>query len=47
MTFTFKRPIRLVKVVRQPDYLYVEYNFEDLGYWGFEIEPDKITIQRL
>jgi hypothetical protein len=47
VTFSFKRPIRLVKVERQPDYLYVEYNFEDLGYWGFEIEPDKITIQRL
>jgi hypothetical protein len=47
VTYTFKRHISLVKVVRQPDYLYVEYNFEDLGYWGFEIEPEKVTIQRL
>ena len=47
ITFQFKRPIHLVKIEREQDYLYVEYKFDDLGYWGLEMEPDKVTIQRL
>jgi hypothetical protein len=47
VTFQFKRPIRLERVEREPDYLYVEYHFGDLGYWAFEIEPERVTIQRI
>lgn len=47
ITFEFKRPIRLERVERDQDYLYVEYNFDNRGYWSFEIEPEKVTIQRL
>jgi hypothetical protein len=47
ITFQFKREIRLVKIERERDYLYVEYKFGELGYWAIEIEPQKINIQRL
>lgn len=47
ITFEFKRPIRLERFERDQDYLYVEYNFDNRGYWSFEIEPEKVTIQRL
>lgn len=47
LTFQFKRAIHLEKVERESNYLYVEYKFDDLGYWAFEIEGDRVTIQRL
>ena len=47
ITFTFKRRFELVKLEREPDRLYVEYKVEDLGYWGLEIEAEKVSIQRL
>jgi hypothetical protein len=47
VTFQFKRPIRLVKVERSPDHLYIEYKFGNLGYWAFEIEPESVQIYRL
>ncbi len=47
ITFKFKHPVELVSVERETDYLYVEYRFGDLGYWKVEIEPEKITIQRV
>lgn len=47
ITFQFKRPIELIKVDREAHSLHVEYRFDDLGYWGIEIEPEKITIQRI
>lgn len=47
VTFQFKRPMRLERVEREGDYLYVEYNFGDLGYWAFEIEAEEFTLQRL
>ncbi len=46
-TYGFQRSIELVKVVRDSNYLYLEYKFEDLGYWSFEIEPEKVTIERI
>jgi hypothetical protein len=46
-TYGFQRLIELVKVVREHDYLYLEYKIEDLGYWSFEIEPEKVTIERI
>ena len=47
LTFQFKRPIRLERVEREPERLYVEYHFGVLGYWAFEIEPERVTIQRV
>ena len=47
VTFQFKRPIELLKVERDRDYLYVEYKVSDLGIYALEIEPDNIQISRL
>lgn len=47
VTFGFQKPIKLIKVEREHDYLYLEYKFGDFGYWCFEIEPEKMTISRL
>ncbi len=47
VTFGFRSPIELVKVERDHDYLYLEYKFGDFGYWAFEIEPEKVTIERI
>jgi hypothetical protein len=47
VTFGFRKPIKLVKVERDRDYLYLEYKFGDFGYWYFEIEPEKVTVGRI
>ena len=47
VTFQFMREIALVKVVREEDYLYVEYKVEDLGNWALEIQTDIINIFHL
>ncbi len=47
VTFGFQRPIELVKVERERDFLYLEYKFGDMGYWSIEIEPQKVTIERI
>jgi hypothetical protein len=47
LTFQFKRRLELLKVERKGDSLYAEYRFEDLGYWAFEIEPERVSIHKL
>ena len=47
VTFGFRKPIKLTKVEREQDYLYLEYKFGDFGYWYIEIEPEKVTISRI
>ena len=47
VTFQFNREIRLEKVERSPERLYVEYKFGELGYWALEIEPEGVQIYRL
>lgn len=47
VTFGFRKPIQLIKAEREHNYLYLEYKFGDFGYWYVEIEPEKVTIQRL
>ena len=47
VTFGFRKPIKLIKVEREPNYLYLEYKFGDFGYWYIEIEPEKVTISRI
>jgi hypothetical protein len=47
LTFGPYRPIKLVEIEREPDYLRLVYNFGDLGWWEFMIEPEKVTIERI
>ncbi len=47
VTFGFSKPIKLIKVEREHDYLYLEYKFGDFDYWSIEIEPEKVTISRI
>lgn len=47
VTFNFKHSVQMKKVERERDYLYVEYQVDDLGWWALEIEPEKVTIQRV
>jgi len=47
LTFGPYRPIKLIEVERDPEYLRLVYNFGDLGYWEFMIEPEKVTIERI
>ena len=47
LTFAFLRPVKLEAIKRGPDYLEVVYNFADRGRWSFEIQPEKVTIQRI
>jgi hypothetical protein len=47
VTFGFQKPIELIKVEREHNYLYLEYKFGDFGYWYIEIEPEKVTIKRI
>lgn len=47
VTFQFMREIAVVKVVREEDFLYVEYKVEDLGDWAIEIQTDIINIFHL
>jgi hypothetical protein len=47
LTFGPYRPIKLEEVERTRDHLRLVYNFGDLGYWEFMIEPEKVTIERI
>ncbi len=47
LTFQFKRPLELVSVQRERDFLSIIYDFKDFGKWSFEIQPNKVTIERL
>jgi hypothetical protein len=46
ITFKFKRHMKLDHLERGRLKLTVAYEFEGLGYWRFEIEPEKVTIER-
>lgn len=47
VTFNFKRPIKLKHVERSPERLMVEYSFGTFGDWIFEIQPEKVIIERV
>jgi hypothetical protein len=47
ITFVFLRPIRLESVKRERDSLSVTYEFEGLGHWCIEIEPERVVIERV
>jgi len=47
LTFGPYRSMKLIEVERERDYLRLVYHCGDLGYWEIEIEPEKVTIQRI
>jgi hypothetical protein len=47
LTFGPRRSMELVEIERTPKHLLLVYNFGDLGYWEFMIEPEKVTIERI
>jgi hypothetical protein len=47
LTFGPYRPMKLIEVEREPEYLRLVYNCGDLGYWEFNIEPESVTIERI
>lgn len=47
VTFQFKRPLELIKVERESNYLYAEYKFSDLGYFAVEVEAEIARIYRI
>ncbi len=46
-TYQFKRSVKMCQVTRDQDYLYVEYDFGELGTWALEIEPERVTIEKI
>jgi hypothetical protein len=46
VTYGFTKPIKLIKVERETNYLYLEYKLGDSGYWYLEIGPEKVTLSR-
>jgi hypothetical protein len=47
VAFKFRIPVRLADLGREKDKLTVAYDFGDLGYWCIEIQPEKVTIERI
>jgi hypothetical protein len=47
ITFIFQRAIRLEGVDRDRGCLTVNYEFEGLGQWCIEIEPERVVIERV
>jgi len=45
LTFGPYRPLKLIEVEREPEYLRLVYNCGNLGYWEFLIEPEKVIIE--
>lgn len=47
ITFKFKNPIKLKNVERESDYLFLEFKVADIGEWALEIQPEKVTLERI
>jgi hypothetical protein len=47
VAFTFKNGVIIEKVERDSDYIYIELKIADLGHWSMEIEPERVTIERI
>ena len=47
ITFTFRRSVRLEHVDREREMLVVSYHVEGLGHWVIEVEPERVTIERV
>lgn len=47
LTFAFSKPITLVEAHRERDSLTVVYDLANCGRWMFEIQPERVTIERV
>jgi hypothetical protein len=47
LTFRFRRQVRLEGVERETGQIRLVYDCDDLGYWGFTIEEERVLIERL
>lgn len=47
ITFKFLRDIKLEGIEREGHRLVVTYELEGLGYWCFQIEPEKVVLERV
>ena len=47
LTFKFERPLELLEVHRERNFMSVVYDFREFGRWMFEIQPGKVTIERV
>jgi hypothetical protein len=47
ITFAFQQPIELQEVRREAGRTVIVYKFNDLGYWEFDITPEKVIIRRV
>lgn len=47
LTFGSKRAVKLDSVDRESEALFLVYKIEDLGYWQFEITPERVVIERI
>ena len=47
VTFKFQRPVKLANEERESDHLYIELDFGNLGNWTFQIEPERVVIERV
>ncbi|MBN1303943.1 MAG: hypothetical protein JXA13_05865 [Anaerolineales bacterium] len=47
LTFGPQRGMKLEEIERTSEYLRLVYKVEDLGYWEFRIEPEKVIIERI
>ena len=47
LTFGSKRAIKLDSIEREHETLHLVYKVEDLGYWAFEITPERVVIERI
>jgi hypothetical protein len=47
LTFAFKHAVKIEKVERESNFLTIELKISDLGHWMMEIEPEKVTIEKI
>ena len=47
LTFGSKRAIKLDSVARENEALHLVFKVGDMGYWQFEITPERVVIERI
>jgi hypothetical protein len=47
LIFAFKHAVKIEKVERESNFLTIELKISDLGHWMMEIEPEKVTIEKI
>jgi len=47
ITFSFKHAVKILNVEREANYVYIELAISDLGHWSMEIEPERVSIERI